>query len=129
MKKIRMDMLIENVMTEWFTANHAYLSTSKDYYRRHGYGVNFSKKDKSREEKSIEHYYHAENSAQNAVWAVTNVLGMDRDAIDRLYLATRAVNKWYERTQWQKNLPEEVYSRLEDYVFGAKPKKEWWERW
>ena len=53
-----------------------------------------------------------------ALDAVLAVLEFDTEQEKRLYDIYRAVKKWYEKTEWQRNLPEELVERIETYVVG-----------
>lgn len=53
-----------------------------------------------------------------ALDAVLAVLEFDTEQEKRLYDIYRAVKKWYEKTEWQRNLPEELVERIEAYVVG-----------
>ena len=67
--------------------------------------------------------YHHE--AQAATQAVIDVLKMDPDQVKRMYIAGRAVNRWRQRTKWQKLIPDETKKRLELFIFGAPKPPSW----
>lgn len=64
---------------------------------------------------------NAEQSARHDVfWSVASVCGFD---CDRLEKAIRYANKWYEKTKWQRCMPEEMEKNLVEYIVKGDKKK------
>lgn len=108
-----MDLVLENS-----SDTYDYHKSSAVYYRAHGHGVMLDKAT-TPEEKHIAYTYHSSDRSYTSVLAVCEVLMMDREQIERMYCAARAVNKWYQRTNWERLLPDSLRKRLESWIFGA----------
>lgn len=108
-----MDLVLENS-----SDTYDYRKSSAVYYRAHGHGVNLDKAT-TPEEKHIAYVHHSSDRSYTSVLAVCEVLMMDMEQIERMYCAARAVNKWYQRTNWEKLMSHELKRRLENYIFGA----------
>lgn len=114
---INMDRLLD-IVNECFDATTDYYWSSKKYYRKHGYGV-WLDHAKTDEEKHIVYAYHNDASANDTLRSLEEVFRMDGDEVNRLYHAARVAKKWYERTSYERVIPEEVLGRLESYVFNG----------
>lgn len=115
--KINLDRVLDYMM-EADADLFDYAKSSMDYSKKHGYGVRLDLA-KTPEEKHIVYAYHCKERSSNAVWAITEILGLDREQQQRLYIAERAVKRWYEKeTKWQRLLPEDLISRLYKFIEG-----------
>lgn len=110
-----MDLILENS-----SDTYDYRKSSAVYFKAHGHGVWFDNATvPTPEEKHIDYTYHASDRSYSNVLAVCEVLMMDREQIERMYCAARAVNRWYQRTNWERLLPHDLKRRLESWIFGA----------
>ena len=50
--------------------------------------------------KDLEYAYHYHERREDAVRAVIEVSRLDKDQVNRLYIAGRAVKRWRIRTEW-----------------------------
>lgn len=57
---------------------------------------------------------------QTAVWYLTEVLDMSTEQIERLYVATRAVEKWRRKNGSDRFLPKKTQKKIEKFIFGGK---------
>lgn len=108
-----MDLVLENN-----SDTYDYRKSSAAYHRTHGHGV-WLNKATTPEEKHIVYTYHSSDRSHSNILAVAEVLMMDREQIERMYCAARAVSKWYQRTNWERLLPYDLKRRLESWIFGA----------
>lgn len=113
---INIDRLIDLVL-ENSNDTYDYHRSSAIYRRQHGHGVSLDKVT-TPEEKHIAYTYHTSDRSCTSVIAVCEVLMMDREQIERLYCAARAMNKWYKATNWERLPSQELQQRLEQYIFG-----------
>lgn len=114
---ISIDRLLD-LVNESLDATNDYCLSSKRYYRKHGYGV-YLDRVKTAEERHIAYACHRDEASRDVVSGITEVFRMDADQIKRLYSAARFARKWYERTNWERLLPEELCNRIETYVFNG----------
>lgn len=115
---LNMDRLMD-MMIEADNAAFDYYKSSKDYYRKHGYGVHLDRAT-TEEEKHIVYAYHSNDKSNEIVWSIVQVIGLDREQENRLRAAYRAVKRWYEKeTKWQRCLPDGLIERIEKFVIGA----------
>ena len=112
-----MDRLMD-LMMEADNAAFDYHKSSKDLYRKRGYGVNLDSA-KTKEEKHIVYAYHSDEKSSEVVWSIIQVLGFDREQESRLRSAYRALKRWYEKeTKWERIAPEELIDRITMFVVG-----------
>ena len=124
--KINLNMeRLMDMMMEADNASFDYHKSSKAFYRKHGYGVMLDKAN-TEEEKHIVYAYNSEDKLNvllrrnDIVWSIIQVLDFDKEQTDRLYVAYRAVKRWYEKeTKWQRCLPGDLIERIEKFVVGA----------
>ena len=93
-----------------------YLKSSRDYYKSHGYGVNIDRA-KTQEEKHIAYAYHASDRADSEMRTMIEILDLSREETARLMTAARVAERWYNRTRWERLIPEDLLNRLERFVF------------
>lgn len=86
------------------------------YKKNHGIYVDMTLH--TQETEGIRMYLNFFDRSDAALDAVLAVLEFDTEQEERLYDIYRAVKKWYEKTEWQRNLPEELVERIERYVVG-----------
>ena len=113
---INIDRLIDLVL-ENSNDTYDYHKSSAVYRRQHGHGVSLDKVT-TPEEKHIAYAYHSSDRSYSSVLAVTEILLMDREQIERMYCAARAMNRWYEATNWERLPSQELTQKLERYIFG-----------
>lgn len=113
---INIDRLIDLVL-ENSSDTYDYHKSSAVYRRQHGHGV-WLDKAATLEEKHIVYAYHSSDRSYSSILATTEVLMMDREQIERMYCAARAMNRWYEATNWERLPSQELLQRLEQYIFG-----------
>ena len=66
---------------------------------------------------------------QCATRAACEILGMNKGNIDRLYSATRAVERWRKKTNYEKLISSDMADKLIEYIFGDDGKLWlWYER-
>ena len=111
---MRIDRVMDYVI-EWMDENEDYTKSSRVYYRKHGHGVNLDRTT-TPEEKHIVFEYHAESSANHAVFVITECMGWNAEQVCRMYATARALRKWYNRTRWERLPSEEMYNRIERFV-------------
>ena len=117
---INIERLIDLVL-ENSSDVYDYRKSCAVYFKKHGHGVWLDvDKATTPEERHIKYTYHASDRSNSSILAIAEVLAMDRDQIERMYCAARAVNRWYETTRWEKLLPYELKQRLEAYIFGGR---------
>ena len=116
--KINMDRVLD-FMLELDDATFDYCKSSKKYFKKHGHCVYLDvAKGLTPEERHIDYAYHNEDKCRNIVWSVMEVLNLDTDQRNRLYVATRAMKRWYEKTEWQYCAPSELIDRIAVFVEG-----------
>lgn len=65
--------------------------------------------------REIYNYYMQE---EHAVTTMINILDMDREQIERLYIATKAVKKWQIKTHYEKVISRNMGEQLERFIFS-----------
>lgn len=73
--------------------------------------------DRTRKECLCESYNYYMRE-EHAVRTLINVLEMDREQIERLYIAARAVKKWQIKTHYEKVISRSLGERLERFIFS-----------
>lgn len=63
--------------------------------------------------------YHYHDRAQDATRAIIEVFRLDKEQVERLYIAGRAVKRWRIRTEWARLIPNEMQKQIERFIFGA----------
>lgn len=58
------------------------------------------------------------NHVKNAVDTLAEVFQMDTETRNRLYIATRAVNRWRNATQWARLIPDTMQDQIRRFIFG-----------
>lgn len=108
-----MDLVLENR-----SDTYDYRKSCAVYFKAHGHGV-WLDKATTPEEKHIAYTHHSSDRSYTSILAICEVLMMEREQIERMYCAARAVNRWYQRTNWERLLPYDLERRLESWIFGA----------
>ena len=111
---INIDRLIDAVL-EYMEAENDYMRSSKEYYRKHGYGVRIDKAE-TPEERHIAYAYHRQSANSDTITVLEEVLSYDTEQCNRLFSAARAARKWYEKTRYERLLPEKLKDRLLAYI-------------
>lgn len=118
---MKINFNMDYLMDLYMEANNAaadYAKSSRDYYKKHGYGVNMDQA-KTPEEKHIVYAYHADSKLNDSIWSIVQVLGFDSEQYSRLRIACRAITRWYEReTRWERNAPADLLERISNFVVG-----------
>lgn len=69
--------------------------------------------------KSLEYAHHYHDRAEDATRAIIEVFRLDKEQVERLYIAGRAVKRWRIRTEWARLIPDEMQKQIEPFIFGA----------
>lgn len=72
----------------------------------------------SERKKSLEYANHYHDRAQDATRAIIEVFRMDKDQIERFYIAGRAVKRWRTATNWERLIPDTMREQIRDFIFG-----------
>ena len=113
---LNIERLMDFIM-EAYDNTADYTKSSRDYYRKHGYGVNIDRA-KTPEEKHIAYMYHSSAAADDVVRALMEVLNLDYEQQTRAYSAARALKRWYEKTQWNRLPSSDLIDRIWGYIQG-----------
>lgn len=70
---------------------------------------------------SLEYACHYHDRAQDATRAILDVFRLDKEQIERLYIAGRAVKKWRIRTEWARLIPDAMQKQIKHFIFGDLP--------
>ncbi len=108
------DIDIERLMDlvdEENNASSDYRCKSKDLYKGDLEKLAERKKD-------LEYAYHCHERAEDAVRAIIEVFQLDKDQVNRLYIAGRAVKRWRDRTEWARLIPDTMQKQIERFIFG-----------
>ena len=89
-----------------------------DYCRKAKTLYNGPYKELAERKKSLEYAGHYHDRAQDATRAVIEVLNMDKDQTDWLYIAGRAVKRWRIRTEWARLIPDDMKDQIKRFIFG-----------
>lgn len=59
------------------------------------------------------------SSARFYAYSMTDVLAyLQWDRYKRLLIVTRALNRWYERTEYSRPVPADLFCRMKQFVMG-----------
>ena len=96
-----------------------YHRSSAIYIKSHGHGVFLNDGRKlSKDEEHIRYAYHSSQAADDSVYAICEVLNLDKEGRSRLYSAARAVSRWYRRTNYERCLPDSLLDDLTKFIFS-----------
>ncbi len=114
--KLDIESLLFAVM-ESMNATYDYYKSSKNYYQKYGHCVRLDSIT-NKEEAHIDYCYHCNDREQSVVYALCNVLALNKEQINRLYLAARSLQRWYCKTDWQICPSKNTIERLWSYIIG-----------
>lgn len=84
-------------------------------YARSNYRIAAHIRTRNERLREIHNYYMQE---EYAVSTLIDILDMDREQIERLYIATRAVKKWQIKTHYEKVISCSLGGQLERFIFS-----------
>lgn len=114
---INIDNLL-NIVHQYYDAEEEYNRKSKTYLRKHGHGVYFyNGKKLTDEEQRIEWACRSHNEMWNVLMYLGDVLELDKEQWARLYIASRALRRWYNDTKWERLPSHELQARLGAFIF------------
>ena len=95
-----------------------YETACKKYKKEHGYIPCIDLRHGLDTDKQRIHFlYSSRCRSIDVVDGIIEILSLNPDQTKRLYIANRAVKRWYEKeTQWQRCLPEDLVGRLAKFV-------------
>ena len=114
--KINIERLMDIIM-EAYSSAADYHKSSRDYYKKHGYGVNLDRAE-TKEEKHIVYAYNSDSASGQIICAIMEVLNLDSEQQVRAYSAARALNRWYESTKWERLPSSDLLERIWKYIHG-----------
>lgn len=94
-------------------------STYFDYCRKGKTLYNGDFEKLAERKKSLESARNYHNRAEDATRAIIEVFQLDKEQIERLYIAGRAVKRWRISTEWARLIPDEMQKQIERFIFGA----------
>lgn len=109
MIKINIERLIDAVESE-HNAYSDYREASRNLYNGE-----FDELPKRR--KHLEYCNNYHNREQSAVSAITEVLDFNKEQLERLYIAARAVKRWRVRTNYEKLIPDSMAEQIKKFIF------------
>ena len=116
-RKMKIDRLIDKLI-ELFDAETDYRYSSAKYHKEHPFKTVWMDNPANKEEKHIVYAYHVEDRMGEALSSLYYVLDLNRDQVERLYSAARAMRRWYKLTKWDRIPSEDLNNRLHDFVIG-----------
>lgn len=108
--KIDIERLIDAVAAE-NEAYNEYCYSSKTLYRGPFEEITTRKNH-------VNYAREVHDREQNAVDTLAEVFQMDTETRNRLYIATRAVNRWRNATQWARLIPDTMQDQIRRFIFG-----------
>lgn len=66
----------------------------------------------------LEYAREVSDREQSAVYTLIEVFNLDKEAQTRLYIATRAVNRWRNATNWERMIPDTMQDQIRRFIFG-----------
>lgn len=64
--------------------------------------------------------YESMMRSADEIWAVFTALCMEKEEIERMWIASRAVEKWRKRTNYERWITEGMQKQIANYVFQNK---------
>ena len=97
-----------------------YVTACRNYKKDHGYIPYIDLgRGLSAEKQRIHFLDNSHYRSTDVVDGIIETLAFDADQTKRLYIANRAVKRWYEKeTHWERLLPEDLVERLAKFVIG-----------
>lgn len=120
MMKIDIENLV-NIITEENEAYSDYMRSSANLYKG-----DYKKLQERKNHLDYAYYYH--DRRQDATSSVCEVFGFDTEQKSRLYIATRAVNRWRIATNWEKFIPDNMKKQIALFVFSSPSLDTWQQR-
>ena len=101
-----------DIFIEYQDNNYEYWKISTDYYRNHRYGV-YIDQAKTPEELKVKYAHDRYQESDRIVQALHEVTGY---SWERLWIAAKATKKWYEKTRYEKCIPETMQKQIERFL-------------
>ena len=115
---ILFERVLGNIINS-YTNNFEYYISCAKYRKKHGYIAYLGNRKLDEEERHIRCAYEETIISEAVVFAQFELLNYDKEEIDRAYIAARVLNKWYERTHYERIPSRDIISKLERFVcFG-----------
>ena len=112
---MKIEVNIDNLLDTVMNADSEY-QEYRHSIARYGKPINLDRLENN-EERHIAYYYRSSESSRDQVYTIRNIFRMDGETEGRMYIAARAARRWYERTEWQRFLPEDLQERLGNFIF------------
>lgn len=112
MMKIRIDVeRLIDVVVESYEAYADYNVSLKNLYK--------GDCEKIEERKKHLEYAHNYHDRQNtALYSVCEVFKFDKEQIERLHIAARAVTRWRIATNWERSISEDMKEQIANFIWG-----------
>lgn len=115
--KINMDYLIDKII-ENANCDYDYYKRSRDFYKKHGYGVNLDYPN-TPEKKAVASACRCHDRSECELLACFELLDIHGEERSRAYSAARAMRRWYNDTGYQRLAPEALLIRIGKYIEGV----------
>lgn len=118
-RKIDIEAMMDLVI-EALDAKKDYLHRVRKNQRKHGYAVAIDfENPKNSEERNIVWAYHADDRAEDKVYALIYAIDLENEERERMYSAARALRRWYNQTHWEKCPSWSLLERIGAYIFAG----------
>lgn len=117
---VNYDRLID-VIIESFDAETDYRHSSDVYKRETGFTLNLDEA-RTNFERHIAYVCRYSYAAGCTVSTLFDVLGFDSDQRGRAYAAARIARNWYNKTKWERLIPDSMIGQIEKYIKGSTSK-------
>lgn len=119
--KFNCEVLLDYI-NQYNDADALYHKAAADYRKKHGVGAYLDIRAGLNPEK--ERIYHASiaaGAALDAEHALFEAAGIayDADAMNRAYIAARALREWHDRDGWQHCTPAALVDQLTAFIDGT----------
>lgn len=111
--KMDVEMLID-IISEENRTYYNYNIKAKNLYKGPYAGIGERRRE-------LDDCYWSWSAQRGTVSDVCTILQLDKDAIGRLYQVTRFVNRWREKNNWEKLIPDTMKEQIMRVVFGKFP--------
>lgn len=109
---------IFDIVAESFDSEAEYCKESARYKEKHGHYAFIDPKALTDETERIYRLYNNRSADYDTVLDFIGVFEFTPDQTERLYIATRFLRRWYNRTKWQYCPKREMIDRLWAFVIG-----------
>ncbi len=111
--KIDVEMLID-IISEENRTYYDYHIKAKNLYKGSYAGIGERRRE-------LDDCYRSWSAQRGTVSDVCALLQLDKDAIGWLYKVARSVNRWREKNNWDKLIPDIMKEQIMRFVFGKFP--------